>query len=154
MAQFWKTRYLEVVDVVGSSPIKSTIESKGLDPTVSEEGCLETQCGPHCGNIGKGIICSLRIMVVRLTLNQYGEGSSPLVSTKYGGGIAPAGNLVLKTSGTRDGMGIDTSLRRQIYLKSLLWIFEYVILVNIVTRQMKSQAFGSGFVRLILEPRS
>lgn len=31
----------------------------------------------------------------------------------YGGVIAPAGNLVLKTSGTRDGMGIDTSLRRQ-----------------------------------------
>ena len=32
-----------------------------------------------------------------------------------GGGIAPAGNLVLKTSGTRDGMGIDTSLRRQLW---------------------------------------
>ena len=32
----------------------------------------------------------------------------------YGGVFAPAGNLVLKTSGTRDGMGIDTSLRRQI----------------------------------------
>ena len=31
----------------------------------------------------------------------------------YGGVFAPAGNLVLKTSGTRDGMGIDTSLRRQ-----------------------------------------
>ena len=32
----------------------------------------------------------------------------------YGGVIAPAGNTVLKTVGTRDGMGIDTSLRRQI----------------------------------------
>lgn len=31
----------------------------------------------------------------------------------YGGGIAPVGNLVLKTSGTRDGMEVGTSLRRQ-----------------------------------------
>ena len=38
-----------------------------------------------------------------------------MANTKYGGGIAPAGNLVLKTSGTRDGMGIDTSLRRQLW---------------------------------------
>jgi hypothetical protein len=30
----------------------------------------------------------------------------------FGGLIAPARNLVLKTSGTRDGMGIDTSARR------------------------------------------
>ena len=37
---------------------------------------------------------------------------------QYGGGIAPAGNTVLKTVGTRDGMGIDTSLRRQIIKKN------------------------------------
>ena len=32
----------------------------------------------------------------------------------YGGGIAPAGNPVLKTGGTRDGIGIDTYFLRQL----------------------------------------
>ena len=38
------------------------------------------------------------------------EGKSP---QQNGGEIWPALNLVLKTSGTRDGMGIDTSPHRQ-----------------------------------------
>lgn len=38
----------------------------------------------------------------------------------YGGLIRTAPNLVLKTSGTRDGMGIDTSARRQKKFQNLL----------------------------------
>ena len=41
---------------MGSNPSTCTIESEGLGPTVSEEGRLEKQCDPHCGNIGKGVI--------------------------------------------------------------------------------------------------
>ena len=84
----WKTHQFEGLEVysrVGSSPIGST------------------KYAP------------LAQLVEQLTLNQWVQGSSPWRRTKYGGGIAPARNLVLKTSGTRDGMGIDTSLRRQLW---------------------------------------
>ena len=37
----------------------------------------------------------------------------PLLSPNYGGLTHPAVSLVLKTSGARDGMGIDTSALRQ-----------------------------------------
>ena len=40
-------------------------------------------------------------------------GSNPGVSAKFGGLTHPAVSLVLKTSGARDGMGIDTSALRQ-----------------------------------------
>ena len=40
----------------------------------------------------------------------------PLLSPNYGGLTRPAVSLVLKTSGARDGMGIDTSALRHIYL--------------------------------------
>ena len=38
----------------------------------------------------------------------------PLLSPNYGGLTRPAVSLVLKTSGARDGMGIDTSALRHI----------------------------------------
>ena len=41
-------------------------------------------------------------------------GSNPGVSAKFGGLTHPAVSLVLKTSGARDGMGIDTSALRHI----------------------------------------
>ena len=37
----------------------------------------------------------------------------PKTASLYGGLIRTAPNTVLKTVGTRDGMGIDTSARRQ-----------------------------------------
>ena len=51
---------------------------------------------------------------MHLTLDQGSVGSNPTSSANYNGEeIWPAPNRVLKTCGTRDGMGIDTSPHRQ-----------------------------------------